>query len=279
MKNYFKKTTVILSMAMAMLMPVSVHAEELEAEESVYVAITDETEDFYSNEDIYNDSISLYDSEALALYEQYLEQAPTSISEGEDFAVAALEGFAQYAVDEGIIEDTVVQRATITKAVVRAEFKLVVAGGNTLGYTAAATLLNHSLQDSPTNLSYGSTTDMAKQIANSSECAAIVNQFKSDVTGTSYVRKTNSGTTTLNSTTDLHLAYNNVNYSATGVKSNGTWTLTIKFTDTYDFDAQAWNNAMTDNALVTILNNYAAYAQSIGAIVPYDVTVTVVTTF
>ena len=83
----------------------------------------------------------------------------------------------------------------------------------------------------------------------------------------------------LNSTTDLHLAYNNVNYSATGVKSNGTWTLTITFTDTYDFDAQSWKNAMTDNALVTILNNYAAYAQSIGAIVPYNVTVTVQTTF
>ncbi len=83
----------------------------------------------------------------------------------------------------------------------------------------------------------------------------------------------------LNSTTDLHLAYNNVNYSATGVKSNGKWTLTITFTDTYDFDAQSWKNAMTDNALVTILNNYAAYAQSIGAIVPYNVTVTVQTTF
>ncbi|MEQ2543297.1 hypothetical protein WMO27_18525, partial [Lachnospiraceae bacterium CLA-AA-H183] len=69
------------------------------------------------------------------------------------------------------------------------------------------------------------------------------------------------------------------NYSATGVKSNGKWTLTITFTDTYDFDAQSWKNAMTDNALVTILNNYAAYAQSIGAIVPYNVTVTVQTTF
>jgi hypothetical protein len=140
-------------------------------------------------------------------------------------------------------------------------------------------LLNHSLQDNPSNLSYGSTTDMAKQIAGSTECTTIVNQFKSDVTGTNYVRKTNSGTTTLNSTTDLHLAYNNVNYSATGVKSNGKWTLTITFTDTYDFDAQSWKNAMTDNALVTILNNYAAYAQSIGAIVPYNVTVTVQTTF
>lgn len=275
----FRKATVILSMAMALLMPVSVHAEESETEESMYVAITGETEDFYSSEDIYSDSISMYDSEALALYDQYLEQAPASIAEGEDFAVAALEGFAQYAVDEGIIEDTVVQRGAITKAVVRAEFKLVVAGGNALGYTAAATLLDHSLQDSPSNLSYGSTTSMAKQIAGSTECATIINQFKSDVAGTSYVIKTNSGTTTLNSTTDLHLAYNNVNYSATGVKTNGKWTLTITFTDTYDFDAQSWNNAMTDNALVTILNNYAAYAQSIGAIVPYDVTVTVQTTF
>ena len=78
---------------------------------------------FYSNEDIYNASISMYDSEALALYNQYLEQAPASISEGEDFAVAALEGFTQYAVEEGIIEDTVEQRAAITKAVVRAEFR------------------------------------------------------------------------------------------------------------------------------------------------------------
>ena len=49
----------------------------------------------------------MYDSEALALYNQYPEQAPASISEGEDFAVAALEGFTQYAVEEGIIEDTV----------------------------------------------------------------------------------------------------------------------------------------------------------------------------
>lgn len=277
MRKYLKKAIVILSMAMAWLMPVSVHAEE--AEESVYVVITSETEAFYSSEDIYNDSISIYDSEALALYEQYLEQAPISIAEGEDFAAAALEGFAQYSVDVGIIEDTAVQRVAITKAAVRAEFKLVVAGGNALGYTAAATLLNHSLQDYPLNLSFNPLTNMAKQIENSRECAAIVNQSKLDVTGTNYINKTITGTTTLNSTTDLHLAYNNVYYSATGVKSNGRWTLTITFMDTYDFDAQSWNNAMTDSALVTILNNYAVYAQSLGAIVPYNVTVTVQTSF
>ena len=109
MKNYIKRATVILSLVMAMSVPVNVHAEEYSGEpteEGVYIAITGETEDFYSNEDIYNASISMYDSEALALYNQYLEQAPASISEGEDFAVAALEGFTQYAVEEGIIEDT-----------------------------------------------------------------------------------------------------------------------------------------------------------------------------
>ena len=117
MKNYIKRATVILSLVMAMSVPVNVHAEEYSGEpteEGVYIAITGETEDFYSNEDIYNASISMYDSEALALYNQYLEQAPASISEGEDFAVAALEGFTQYAVEEGIIEDTVEQRAAIT---------------------------------------------------------------------------------------------------------------------------------------------------------------------
>lgn len=70
-----------------------------------------------------------------------------------------------------------------------------------------------------------------------------------------------------------------MSYVASGTKSNGTWTLTIKFKDTYDFEKQAWENAMTDNVVVTALNNYAAYAQDIGAIVPFDITVTVKTTF
>ncbi len=52
----------------------------------------------------------------------------------------------------------------------------------------------------------------------------------------------------------------------------------IKFSDTYDFEKQAWENAMTDN-IVTALNNYAAYAQDIGVIVPYGITVTVRITF
>ena len=39
------------------------------------------------------------------------------------------------------------------------------------------------------------------------------------------------------------------------------------------------NKVFVHNVVVTALNNYAAYAQDIGAIVPYDITVTVKTTF
>jgi len=283
MKKHIRKVIVLLGLEIAMIMPINAHAEEYNSEsaeeKSTCIYITNETENFYSNEDIFNDSISMYDSEVLALYEQYLAQAPISISEGDESAAEALEGFVQYAVEEGIIEDTVVQRDALTKAATRAELKLVVEGGKKLGYTTAATLLNHSLQDHPLDLSFGSSSSVATQIANSAECRTIINQFKADVTGTNYDRRIITGKITLNSTTDLHLSFNSVDYSMYGVKVNGRWTLTITFTDTYDFAVQEWENAMTDSALVTILNNYAAVAQLIGAVVPYDIAVTVQTTF
>lgn len=283
MKKHIRKVIALLGLGIAMIMPINAHAEEYNSEsaeeKSTCIFITGETEDLYSNEDIFNDSISMYDSEVLALYEQYLAQTPTSISECDEFAVVVLEGFVQYAVEERIIEDTAVQRDALTKAATRAELKLVAEGGKKLGYTTAAALLNHSLQDHPLDLSFHSTSSMATQIANSTECRTIINQFKAGVTGTNYDRRIITGKITLNSTTDLHLAYNSVDYSVYGVKVNGKWTLTITFTDTYDFEIQQWKNSMTDDALVTILNNYAAIAQSIGAIVPYNITVTVQTTF
>ena len=118
-----------------------------------------------------------------------------------------MDNFAEYAVEQDIIENTPVQRAAITKAVIRAEFKTVVAAGNTLGYTTAATLLNHSLQDSPSDISYGSSTTYASQISKSSECKKIVQQFKADVKGQNMTARTITSSTTLNSTTDLHLDY------------------------------------------------------------------------
>lgn len=244
-----------------------------------YVEITDDSVSALSFNDSYEESIGMTDEEALELFNDYLSSLPETYSETAPSSAEHLDDFVEYAVEEGIIEDTPVQRAAITKAVVRAQFKIVASAGKALGFKTAGTFLNHSLQDKPSNLSYGSSTSYASQISKSSECKKIVNSFKSYVKGKKLTARRTSGSTTLNSTTDLHLAYNKVSYVASGTKKNGTWTLTITFSDTYDFEKQAWKNAMTNNPAVTILNNYAAYAQSLKAIVPFKVKVTVKTTF
>lgn len=140
-------------------------------------------------------------------------------------------------------------------------------------------LPDHSLQDSPSNLSYSTSTTYSKQIKQSTEFKSILNSFKASVKGKKLSQRTTSGSTTLNSTTDRHLAYNKVSYVAYGTKKNNTWTLKVVFSDTYDFEKEPWKNAMTSNSAVTVINNYAAYAQSLGAIVPYKISVTVTDTF
>lgn len=167
----------------------------------------------------------------------------------------------------------------ITKNGVRSEFAIVAAGGRAMGFNTAAGFLDHSLQDSPSNLVYGQSSSYAAQILKSTECATLVREFRETVSGESLLTKNKSGSLTLSSTKDLHLAYNKVSYLARGVNNNGKWTLTIIITDTYDFETQKWKNSMTDSNVITIINNYAAYAQNIGAIVPYDIKVTVQTTF
>lgn len=129
------------------------------------------------------------------------------------------------------------------------------------------------------NLNYNTLSDKAIQISKSTECQTIVNQFKADAEANNLDKMTMSGSIALTSAKDLHLAYHNVNYTMTGVKNNGKWTGSIVFTDTYDFDAVTWKDALTDNLLVGIINNYAAYAESIGAIVPYNIQVTVPVVF
>lgn len=245
----------------------------------VYVEISNDDELFLLYDNSYEDTIGMTDEQALQIYNNYLAMLPKTLSKSDMNSSECLDEFVEYAIEQGIIENNEIQKAGITKAVVRGQFKTVATAGKSLGYKTAGTLLDHSLQDKPSNLSYGANTTFASQISKSSEYKAIVNSFKSYVKGKKLSARTTSGSTTLNSTTDLHLAYNRVSYVASGKKSNGVWTLTITFSDTYDFDKQAWKNAMTGNPAVTILNNYAAYAQSLKAIVPYKVKVTVNTTF
>ncbi len=211
------------------------------------------------------------DRALLSMYDDYLRKTNRVMSAEEKYSIRMLEGFAEDAARRGIIENTPQAKAAISKALLRANFKLIADGGKLLGYTTAADLLAHSLQDNPSKFIYSSSSTYAQQIANSSECQSLIGIFKNKVNGTNLTGKIITGSITLNSTTDLHLAYNKVNYKIIGQKTNGRWNLSITITDVYDFETQAWVNSMTDNDLITILNNYAAIAQSQGAIVPFNV--------
>lgn len=219
------------------------------------------------------------DEELLSYYHEYLATLPEGYSDAAALTPENTEAFIQYAVDQGMINDTLAERGVITKAIVRAEFKVVVLGGQVAGFTTAADFLDHSLQDNPSMLTYAYGSSISNQILNSAEGREIVEEFKSCVKDTNYTSCNTNGTIALDSTTDLHLAYNNVYYNVQGFKTDGQWTIQIIVNDLYDFDEQPWKNAMTDNIVVTALNNYAAYAESIGAIVPYAIHVFIRTSF
>ena len=96
--------------------------------------------------------------------------------------------------------------------------------------------------------------------------------FRESADGSTYTMK---GRMPLDSTPDLYLAYNHVDYAATGTKAGNRWNITITFTDIYDFEVLDWEDVLTDGPIIVALCDYAALAQAIHAIVPYKVSVTV----
>lgn len=195
---------------------------------------------------------------------------------------AGLEEFVDYAVDSGAIYNTMEARAEVLIKAVRLQFKAVVAGGKLVGYTTAADLLNHSLQDSPKDLKYASGTAISNQVKGSKEVGDLVADITKYVEGAKLSAYTTSGSTTLNSTKDLFLAFNKVSYVASSTKNlkTGQWTTTITFKDKYDFDEIEWKNVSgLGQAAIAALTNYAVDAENIGAIVPYNIQITTTNIF
>lgn len=166
------------------------------------------------------------------------------------------------------------------KYIYRSNLLKVVYAGEAAGLTTAANLLEHSLADSPADLSYASGTSMSNQIKNSSEYKAILKTTKANLDKATSSSYSKISSTTLNSTNDLKLAYNKVSYKVTANKKSGKWTIKIVFSDTYDFAYASWKEySGLGSTAVTIVNNYGATAQSVGAIVPYDIDITVTSTY
>ena len=108
-------------------------ADELFMSEDIqdgdYVQITAGDEGIYEPSSEYDEVIGMTDNEVRNLYDEFLADRPEVVSEDQEMSQEVLDEFAQYAVERGAIEDTAVQKAAITKALVRSEFKVVVTGG------------------------------------------------------------------------------------------------------------------------------------------------------
>ena len=103
-----------------------------EVEDSdTYVEITDDSIELLSLDDSYEDTIGMTDEEVLQIYNDYLALLPETANETNIHSAEHLNDFVEYAVEQGIIEDTAVQRAGITKTIVRAQFKVVATAGST----------------------------------------------------------------------------------------------------------------------------------------------------
>lgn len=244
----YVKRTIALLMTMVMLLFMSINA--------------------YANTEGMSEEKQIRADDFLDYYDEYAESHDNPTTKG----------FIQYAVDRGLIEDTPMARDTATIESYRSQFLLAVAVGRAAGLNTASDFLEHSLQDNPSDMNHGSSSTYATQILNSTEMGDIRTAFSAAVSGKNLTYHQISGSTTLNSTTDLHLAYNQVSYVAYGTRTiSGLWNLTITITDRYDFQQQPWANQMTTADLVTFINNEAAAAQDAGAIVPYNIRVTVST--
>lgn len=271
-----------IAMIMMLFTAQAVFAAESDAKETSYAdGETYVVNGLYEPVPAYNSELSMTDKEVYNLYENFLEK------EGYDakkivLTEEVLNEFTDYAVEQGIISDTAVQRAAVQKAVVRANLRIAADDAEAIGWTTASACLKHSLQDNPVDVYIESTDPISTQVKNSSPCKQIISDFKSYVKGKKLSSRTTSGSTILNSSTDLTLAFNRVSYVATGTKnsSTGVWTLKITFKDTYDFDNGKWTSAGgLKAATINALNAYGVHAQSVGAVVPYDIQIQVKTTF
>ncbi|ADM69352.1 hypothetical protein GMA19_01521 [Paenibacillus polymyxa E681] len=158
----------------------------------------------------------------------------------------------------------------------RTEIKLqLISPMEVYGLNYSANMLNWSLQDNPGTYTRLSNSGFSTDLKNTVKIQNILDAFKtklSSVSGTSYSVNNSVGLTTSNSTQDFYLALHNVNYEIAANKSNGRWDIQMYITDKYDFAYQNITSASGfKSAFVRIVNNYAQYYQTYGAIVPYNV--------
>ena len=159
----------------------------------------------------------------------------------------------------------------------RANLLRVASGGRIRGYTMSADFLEHSTIDNASDLYFYDGSSESDKIKNSNEYEIILENVKRNLRSTyGNVYKITRESIVLNSTRDLYLSLNKVDYSVYAEKiSYNKWEIFITVYDTYNFEPATWKDyAGLNRALVIFLNNYGHICQNEGAVVPYDIYIT-----
>lgn len=162
----------------------------------------------------------------------------------------------------------------IGKEAVRASFAAIVACGYAAGCTLSAELLSNSLQDYPSSVSYEAGCARSLELHNSSTYNDVIRDFKDALDSLPSSKQYHStyGSFKLDDDLDLYMGINYADYLIAAEKVNGRWQIYMRVDDIYDFDHKAWEEVTSPTTAAGVaLNNYGDYAESIGAIVPFDV--------
>ncbi|QSZ27675.1 hypothetical protein ACETAC_01865 [Aceticella autotrophica] len=133
-----------------------------------------------------------------------------------------------------------------------------------------AYFFQHSLNDNPSDVYLGSSNPIVPEIKATNAYKSVIATFKRS--GSSYQRNPLIFTPS-NASWDLYLA---LHYTTIYSYSSGK-SITSYVTDTYDFQPKNWGGygSGIPDAAVTLINNYGVYAQSVGAVVPYYISITI----
>lgn len=224
-------------------------------------------------------------NQVLKLFKEFQKQRNSTLNsslsekQSEKASKVLIDDFVNYTVNRGMISNTIEAKSALSKDVMRGLMTTVAETGIQHGYVMAGAFLLNSLQDNPSNLSLSSGSDFSNEVKDSSEWRKIVSDYKSYVKGANLSGYGTMDSTAFNSNLDLLMALHAVDYYAHGSKSGNTWDLTIDFSDTYDFAPKDWKSANLGHDVAAIINNVGVYAQSVGAIVPYDISIETKTSF
>ena len=193
--------------------------------------------------------------------------------------------FVEHAIKTGLISDIDISSSDIdfnsvesksgllTKYELRAQWYAASLLMSAAGLEYTGFFMRNSLRDNPSDLVYSSNSEISGIIKNSRVYKDKMDAFKENVSGSYYKDSSDRALTKQNSTVDMYLALHKVKYLFEATRINvKEWEVFALITDRYNFEYWNYEGNVPDQVVVYI-NNCAALAQELGAIVPYDINI------